>query len=164
MKTSYQKPWECENPFVSLSFLSQKASASTKLTAVAATCLARPGHEESWIAWYAGLRLCLWLPLWLRQEVDRYAMFDRQIDLDHEGLSHRSPQKFINTWPRSTALKMTFRWLEVGFGQRAQPRCTPLSDAYDLAAKSVAPLGERILPRNCSLPNRTLGRLCCQWR
>ncbi len=64
--------------------------------------LSSPSQVWKLISSYARLRLCLWLSLsWA--EVDR-SMFDRQIDLIMKDFAPVA-QKFINTWPRSTALK-----------------------------------------------------------
>ena len=56
------------------------------------------------------------------QEVDR-AMFDRQIDLIMKDFCPVA-QKFLKHVAKVNGLwKMTLCWLEVGFGQRTQPRC-----------------------------------------
>ncbi len=127
----------------------QKVFVSIKNTA-AATYLAQVVFKKCNHADMRGPYLTISLA---EQEVDRPCLI---VDWpNHEGLPSRS--KISNTWPRSTALKMTFADWKLDLTVHST-QMSLIDDAYDLVMKLWHPGEANYFPRNCPLPKPNVGR------
>ena len=157
MKTSTKTMENAEVREKSLSFLLRRLRKHQNTAA--ATYLAKSSLKN----WSADMRGydSVFDYLLAEQEVDR-AMFDRQIDLIMKGLRSGRSKIPQTRGQGQRPWKMTFADWKLDLDS-AQPRCHHwwrLWLGYEICGTSWW----RIFPRNCSLPNRTLGRLCGQWR